>query len=98
MKEQTALILIKISEIIADSRAHSFKIMGYPYLETILVLHYHDCNQVFSFKPTTTSYDYESYFTVDHNNTDRVEQAGTFSKEWDAIEKQEPDNVVSNGI
>ena len=50
MNQEIKIIMDKIGEILSNTNASRFTVTGYTYLETRLVLHFDDCDQVFDFK------------------------------------------------
>lgn len=50
MNKAMKMIMERIGEILADTNAHTFTITGYCHLETKLILHYHDCDEVYIFR------------------------------------------------
>jgi hypothetical protein len=77
-------IFNQIGEIIKNTNASTYTITGYKYLETRLVLHFHDCNQVFDFNIVNSDegkkLEVTNFFTKDINHEERMEQIGKFTE------------------
>ena len=67
MNKAMKLIMERIAEILANTNVISFTIAGYTYMETKLVLHFHDCDQVYIFCRINddTMSESESFFSAD---------------------------------
>ena len=74
-------IMTKIAKIIDESNANTFTVTGYCTLETRLVLHYHDCKQVFDFKVHHSGEIVVSkFFTKDFEGDEAIKEVKTFKK------------------
>jgi len=71
----------RIFKIINSSpRISTFTITGYRLLETKLVLHYHDCEEVYLFKECKNSIEVKKGYTKDHVGDDYLEQVVHFKE------------------
>jgi hypothetical protein len=74
-----AEIFKKIGEIIDNNPSISnYTITGYKHLDTRLVLHFRDCNQVFDFITAGDELVVKSFFTKDQEHDEYMEVLDTF--------------------
>ena len=72
-------IFKKIGEIIDNNPSISnYTITGYKHLDTRLVLHFRDCNQVFDFITAGDELVVNSFFTKDQEHDEYMEVLDTF--------------------
>lgn len=72
-------IFKKIGEIIDNNPSISnYTITGYKYLDTRLVLHFRDCNQIFDFITAGDELVVKSFFTKDQEHDAYMEVLDTF--------------------
>ena len=75
----TAEIFKKIGEIINDNpRISNYTITGYKWLDTRLVLHFVDCNQVFDFSTAGDELVVTSFFTNDQEHEEYMKVLDIF--------------------
>ena len=80
-------IFARMLKLISESNAYTYKILGYKYLQSRLILYFHDCAQVYDF---TQFVDYEKKsFVVELKNKFYTEdyeynkQSNKFTKEYE---------------
>jgi hypothetical protein len=74
-----AEIFKKIGDIIDNNPSISnYTITGYKHLDTRLVLHFRDCNQVFDFITAGDELVVKSFFTKDQEHDEYMEVLDTF--------------------
>jgi hypothetical protein len=72
-------IFKKIGEIIDNNPSISnYTITGYKHLDTRLVLHFRDCNQVFDFITSGDELTISSFFTNDHDHDEYMKVLDIF--------------------
>lgn len=76
----------RIEEILNNSRnefnSFQYSILGYQFLDTKLILHFRDCNQVykFSYNETEQKLDETMFFTKDQTHEEYMVQIGLFQE------------------
>ena len=91
--EYRVLLFQEIQKRIENSNCTNYTIMGYRYLDTKLILHYNDCNQVILFEfnqigPNYINEDIEkqfgvsTFYTKDFTSDERIGQAKSFNDRW----------------
>jgi len=81
----------KSMQIVEDSNCHTFKIMGYKYLDIRLILYFHDCNEVFEWSLIRGEIKLVKFFTNDKDREKVNTEMGEFKSE---IERDLPEVKV----
>jgi hypothetical protein len=91
--EYRILLFERIQSIIESSNCSNYTILGYKFLDTKLILHYHDCNRVFMFEFFQIGEGYvnediskqfleTSFYTKDFTYEERMEQPRLFENHY----------------
>jgi len=85
---------IQIGKILDNSKYKpiSYTIVGRNFLDTRLVIHFHDCHQVFDFvfNEEDKTMEITKFFTKDMEHEDRMKHSGEFKEltdKWDLIKE-----------
>jgi hypothetical protein len=95
-----ARVFSRIAELVEGSNCSNYTIMGYKYLDTKLVLHYADCDQVYEFRynpidedHTNTDYNKQfsetSYYSKDYTWDEYREEVYHFEENYKRVQPEE---------
>ena len=93
------MVFNKIAQLVEDSNCSNYTILGYKYLDTRLVIHYRDCDRVFTFQYnqigdqyTNTDLDKQfevtSFYTKDYTHEEYLDGLNQFSDNWNSREPE----------
>lgn len=80
--EIRAEMFSQITEIIEKSNCSTFKIIGYKYLGTRLILSFDDCKQVFDWRYQESKF-HTKFFTNDFTDGEKISHIQEFNKEFE---------------
>jgi len=85
---------VEVGTILDESKykSISYTIVGRNFLDTRLVIHFHDCHQVFdfTFNEEDKTMEISRFFTKDMGHEDRMKSIGEFEEltnKWDLIKE-----------
>jgi hypothetical protein len=99
-----AMVFAKIGQLVEDSNCSNYSVLGYKYLDTKLILHYSDCDRVFTFQynPIDENHTNEdldmqfeetSFYTKDYSHEEYLKGLNHFIDNWDSRVPEDKNNL-----